>query len=292
MIIMRIKGGLGNQMFQYALAYAMSRERNVPFVFDLAFTKSMTYRKYRLPKLNVNEDRVVDNNDLNIKIKILKNAYVNKVCRLLKWPKHNCGDIVYWLETPIALQYGLFEIGNDNLYLDGYFQSDLYFKKYRADLLVQFTAKYREEEAFIKNRNYIISINNTVAVHVRQTDFKKFNKKRNTFHYVLDKTYYIDAINYMRSRLISPTFFWFSDDIHWVEENIGINEDFFFISSESENADIDDLLLMKSCKHIITANSTFSWWAAWLNENEHCIRIVPKRQYGMDGMIPSGWIKI
>ena len=90
----------------------------------------------------------------------------------------------------------------------------------------------------------------------------------------------------------TPVFFWFSDDMEWVKAYIGNSLDFQFVSIKTSHGDIDDMMLMKNCKHIITANSTFSWWAAWLNDHKEAIRIVPEKAYGMDGMIPDSWVKM
>ena len=78
----------------------------------------------------------------------------------------------------------------------------------------------------------------------------------------------------------------------WVKKHIGMSPDFRFIQMKTKHGDIDDMMLMKNCNHIITANSTFSWWAAWLNEKENVIRVVPQKPYGMNEMIPEGWIKV
>ena len=80
--------------------------------------------------------------------------------------------------------------------------------------------------------------------------------------------------------------------MEWVKEHVGSSDDFRFVRIHTKHGDIDDMMLMKNCKHIITANSTFSWWAAWLNENDNAIRIVPEKPYGMEGMIPTEWRKV
>ena len=87
-------------------------------------------------------------------------------------------------------------------------------------------------------------------------------------------------------------FFWFSDDIDWVKQNFGERENFRFVSLHTKHADIDEMMLMKNCKHIIAANSTFSWWASWLNEHKDALHICPAKRYGNLHMIPENWIKI
>ena len=285
---MRIKGGLGNQLFQYAAAYALSKRLNQSFQFNPAFTASMTERGYKFSELMVDVNATVPDNQLPRKVKLIKNAYINKGLRLMNAPKHNCGDCLYWLETRDVLQPEFFTIDAKNLYVDGYFQSEEYFKQHRTELLRQFLPNYEAEEPFLKALGQIQHYN-SVAVHVRRSDFKKDN---NPFHYLLDENYYRRAVSFIRSKVQSPVFFWFSDDMEWVKTHIGDAQDFVFVSIRTEHGDIDDMMLMKNCNHIITANSTFSWWAAWLNEHKDTIRVVPEKPYGMEGMIPAGWIKV
>lgn len=285
---MRIKGGLGNQLFQYAAAYSLAKRLNQPFQFDIAFTNNMTVRTYKFSELNVDVDTTISDKMLPKKIRFIKNKYINKLCRVLNLSKHKCGDYLYWIETKDIWQPNFFTIENGNLYVDGYFQSEEYFKDFRTDLLKQFTPRHTPEEEYKKILFEIKKVN-AVAVHVRRGDFKKDS---NPFHYLLDAQYYRNAIEYVKNRVNRPVFFVFSDDMNWVKENIENSFEFKFVNLESVHRDIDELMLMKNCNHIITANSTFSWWAAWLNENEKSIKIVPRKKYGMERMIPENWIKI
>ena len=96
----------------------------------------------------------------------------------------------------------------------------------------------------------------------------------------------------MHEHAYNPVFYWFSDEIEWVKEHFGGSLRFKFIRLTGENADLNELMLMSKCKNIITANSSFSWWAAWLNTNENAIIVAPKRKFGNEDMIPKNWIKI
>ena len=150
MIVMRIKGGLGNQLFQYAAAYALSKRLNQPFCFDPSFTGNMTARGYKLPQLCVASDEIIAADHLSSKIKGLKNKYVNKCCRLLNLSVHGCGNYLYWLETRDRWQPAFFTINNGNLYVDGYFQTEAYFKTFRQELLSQFSPRYEPEPAYLE----------------------------------------------------------------------------------------------------------------------------------------------
>ena len=288
MLVMRIKGGLGNQLFQYASAYALAKRLNQKMVFDPSFTANMTARGYKLPLLCVESDEVIYEEQLPKKVSLLKNLYINKLCRVLNIARHNCGEYIYWLETKDEWQTDFFTVDESNLYVDGYFQSENYFKQYRADLLKQIQPKYDPENEYLRALDEIRNCN-SVAVHVRRSDFKKDNC---AYHYLLDESYYEKAIQRMRELVENTVFFWFSDDMEWVKEHIGEADDFRFVRIQTQHGDIDDMMLMKNCHHIIAANSTFSWWAAWLNEHDDAVRIVPERPYGMEGMIPNGWIRV
>lgn len=288
MITMRIKGGLGNQLFQYAATYSLSKRLNQPFQFNPAFTPNMTVRGYKLPELNVDVDTVVRDDQIPGKIRWIKNFYINKAFRVLNLSKYKSDDFIYWIETKDEWQPEFFTIDEKNIYVDGYFQSEMYFKHHREELLRQFSPRYVEEAPYTEALTEIMKCN-AVAIHMRRSDFRRDKK---SFHYLLDADYYQKAIVYMRNNLNNPTFFWFSDDMDWVKAHMGKELDFRFLSVKTNHGDIDDMMLMKNCKHIITANSTYSWWAAWLNEHTDAVRIVPAKPYGMDGMIPESWIKM
>lgn len=288
MITMRIKGGLGNQLFQYAAAYALSKRLCQPFRFNPSFSANMTERGYKLSELNVDIDTVVKDDDLPVWITLRKNIYINKFSRMVNISKMKIGDTLYWLETKDTWLSDFFLINEKNIYVDGYFQSYKYFHTYRKELVEQFQPNYDPEPEYISALEKIKNTN-SVAVHVRRCDFKK---DRHRFHYILDADYYKKAIQHIRDAVDHPIFFWFSDDMDWIKEHIGDEIDFVFVNLKTTHGDIDDMMLMKNCNHIITANSTFSWWAAWLNENEDAIRVVPKKPYGMEGMIPKGWIRV
>ena len=285
MIIVRIKGGIGNQLFQYATAYALSRKLKKILGFNVGFTSNMTARGYRLSEFNI-VDNVVLDDKLPGAIKIFKNKYVNKSMRVLHIGNVKCNDWQYVLETKEDYNEHLLTLNSRKIYIDGYFQSYKYFEEYRSDLLKQLTPKQGFNTECLQVLDSIEKCN-SVAVHIRRGDFKK---SYNKFHYLLDVDYYQRAIDYMESVVENPVFFFFSDDIEWIKDNLGERECFRFINVKTR--DIDDLMFMKNCKHIITANSTFSWWGAWLNENDNAIRIVPQKSYGNYQMIPDGWIKM
>lgn len=287
MIIIRVKGGLGNQLFQYAAGCSLAERLNQKVLIDTSFFAGQSLRGYRLSSLNIENNELYGNE--KIRYEILKNRYINKALRMGKIGKvaiykNSC----YLLETRPDIMEDFFTLEEDNIFLDGYFQSEEYFKNSRIQLVKQFTPRYSPQGREAEIGSQIESVN-SVALHVRRGDF---TNEKSKFHYLLSKEYYDDAINYMASHVESPVYYWFSDDIDWVKSCFGEQYNFKYISLQTQNADIDELMLMKRCKHIVTANSTFSWWGAWLNINPLGIKIAPKKRFGNKKMIPEEWIKL
>ena len=282
-----IRGGLGNQLFQYASAYALARRLNQPLVLDASFYPKQTLRGFRLGCFHLSEHEVSERNDCMAEA-LYKQKMVNGLIRRTNFSTLPYKRGKYLIDHAGKFTPGFFTINAKNVFLNGYFQSEEYFAECRDELLKQLTPNYEPEPSYQEVLEAIRN-SNSVAVHVRRGDFVGDASK---FHYVLDAGYYENAICTMRKSVEEPSFFCFSDDIDWVKEQIRQTEDFQFVSLKTSHADIDEMMLMKSCKHIITANSTFSWWAAWLNENESAIRIVPDRPYGNDKMIPKGWMRL
>ena len=285
---MRLKGGLGNQLFQYAVAYSLAKRLRQTVQFNFALSRRMTRQKLDLAELNIEHHNFVESVDLPWQVNLLKNAYINKAIRMLNCSKIPAGDYLYWIETRDEFQKAFFDIEADNLYVDGYFSSAVYFQEYRKELLSQFTPAYQPEKQYLDMLEKI-QTSNAVAVHIRRGDFMT---STSDFHYNLPISYYTDAFEFISCRVSRPIFFWFSNDIDWVIQTFGMKENYVFPQLKTTHAGIDDMMLMKNCKHIIAANSTFSWWAAWLNENEHAYRIVPDRRFCVDDMNSGFWKKI
>lgn len=287
MIVVRLKGGLGNQLFQYATGYTLATKRGQRLALDLSLTRGMTNHSTKLDLLCVNSTNV-SNDDLPIWVRAKKNKYLNKMGRLTGGGCLSLGSWTYFLESSQEYHPELYGTFTENLYLDGYWQTERYFFDCRKELLRQIRPSYQQENEYIEALDRVSSCC-SVAMHVRRGDF---SHSRSRYHYLLDVGYYRRAISYIRGRLENPRFFWFSNDIDWVRREFGDEESFDFIRLGTKSADIDELMLMRECKNIVTANSTFSWWAAWLNDGDGVIRIVPSKPYGNDDMVPQSWTKL
>lgn len=290
MITIRIKGGLGNQLFQYAAGYSLARRLNQVVKVDTSFFPQQTLRGYKLGKLNLSYKEVLEKQ--NILTELYKSRCLNKALRIANISLLPCSTkLAYLLETKSDIVDEFFNISRTNIYIDGYYQSELYFREYKEELIKQFVPSYAMEDEYNLVLDEITQCE-SVAVHVRRGDFLSAQNDTNPNHYLLEEQYYQNALKYITEHVDTPMFFWFSDDIDWVKKNFGEKDNFQFISLHTKNADIDEMMLMKNCKHIIAANSTFSWWASWLNENKEALHVCPAKRYGNLHMIPENWIKI
>ncbi|HIP25044.1 MAG TPA: alpha-1,2-fucosyltransferase, partial [Archaeoglobus profundus] len=170
----------------------------------------------------------------------------------------------------------------------GYWQTEKYFSDIRTDILKDFTVKEKNTEIV---DNYLKQINNSnsVSIHVRRGDYLNHPDIG-----VLDISYYKNAIEYIYNKVENPTFYIFSNDISWCEKNLDFIDDKIIINNTK--SEIEDISLMKNCKYNIIANSSFSWWSAWLNINPSKIIIAPKiwmvKNPNNCKWVPDSWIEL
>lgn len=252
MITIRIIGGLGNQMFQYA--YAKSLESNGYKVqIDISKLKKDNLRGYQL-----------DAYKTDLKIAPLKTIILNKL-----------GIIKSLKEHSMSFNKDCLDI-KDNRYIKGYFQSEKYFLHIRSILLKQFSinTKLSSNSESIK-QEIINNQQSTCSLHIRRGDYIS-NEKANKVHGVCSIKYYKQAINIINERENKEVkYFIFSDDMQWSKKNIKI-KNAIYVENEKGAIPHEDILLMSLCANNITANSSFSWWGAWLNHNNDKIVVSPK----------------
>lgn len=269
MIIANLTGGLGNQMFQYAFGRAIA-ERNKTQL-KLHFTNALlnTPREFELDLFNITAS-LASKDDLS-KMGIIQNPMVNRVLYLvderfgIQLNKHIITE-----RFPYTYNKKHTEISDDH-YLQGYWSHTAYFEQIEDILRKEFTPKKPLDE---KNTKIIEQIKktNSVSLHVRRGDYIT-NKTGPRF---VGIEYYKTTIESMNDQLKNPTYFVFSDDINWCKDNLSpLLPKTVFIDHNTGRASYKDLILMSNCKHNITANSTFSWWGAWLNPNKSKIIISP-----------------
>ena len=159
-----------------------------------------------------------------------------------------------------------------NYYLAGTFQNEGYFKEIRPILLKEFQLKKKPVlEAELKT---VLIGRNTVSVHIRRGDYVTHQK---TFG-LCSLTYYKRAMQFIKERVKQPVFLFFSNDMKWVKDNFQAeaDEEYYYVNADGTLKDYEELYIMSKCKHNIIANSSFSWWGAWLNESDDKIVIAPK----------------
>ena len=265
MKIIQFLGGLGNQMFQYALYKALQKKHpNVKA--DLH-----GYRNYALH--NGFELENIFNIKLNKISPFTKNLY-NKHNR--KWLYRKLRRVLN-LRNAYQEEKSLFAFDPSILadpksrFYWGYWQNLQYFEAIAEELKIDFEFK---QELTGENQQILEQIKQTdsVSIHVRRGDYLKDPLLGG----LCGPEYYQTAINYMQANVASPVFFVFSDDIAWCQKHLTLEQAKFITWNKGTDSYID-MQLMSACKHNIIANSSFSWWAAWLNPNVAKMVIYPKK---------------
>jgi len=297
MIIVQLLGGIGNQMFQYAMARRLAYKRNVELKLDISIYKSYpqkcTIRTYDLACFNIQEKFAtrmeIEKLDMSqsrginrIKYKILKLVNKGKINRTVLKEENN-----YF--NPDVLNAG------NNLYIKGYWQSEKYFADIKGIIQSDFTIKYTLEG---KNKESakIIDDTTSVSLHIRRGDYIS-DRKTNQFHGICSLDYYKTGINILIDKFGKLNLFVFSDDIDWVKENLKTDLPTAYIDHNTHGKHYEDMRLMSLCKHNIIANSSFSWWGAWLNRNPDKVVIAPIKWFNnlsanSNDIIPENWVRI
>jgi hypothetical protein len=283
MINVILNGNLGNNLFQYAVGKHLAIKNKTAL-------RLLTYNKHDILGRK--------------KTKLLSMFTIEPVAAYaslihwvigrriaIKWPFYK--DKVYkeksWGFHPEVLTL------KNGAYLDGYFQSEKYFKN--IDHIIRNNLRFNkeafgEEGAIYKEQ--IMNLN-SVGLHIRRGDYLK-----SQLHNVCNMKYYANSIAYMQDQLASPHFFVFSDDLEWCYENIHVSNCSFVNIQAAKKNPIIDFQLMSLCKHNIISNSTFSWWAACLNNNHEKVVVAPNRWFNDDRMndqalqdtIPAEWVRM
>lgn len=290
MITVILSGGLGNQMFEYAAARALSLCLNSQLHIDtyiLTKKTKATIRNYELAIFNIHTP--ISNSIINkIAIKIFG------VIRSRKTGYSFLNKLGIFRDEKAQYYDIRFKSLPEKTTLFGYFQNENYFRDISEQLRIDFTFRIPLEGRNSEIRN-AIEQKTSVSIHIRRGDYANSNSNLP----ILDISYYKKAIEYItyQSQVKNPHFYIFSDGIEWVKQNLDLsNFNHEFIDwNENEDSYID-MQLMSICKHNIIANSSFSWWGAWLNNNPKKIVIAPQQWYKEntskhpEGFIPDGWI--
>lgn len=276
-IIQCLDGGLGNQMFQYANCYAVANDNNMGLsIYSLYNDLIPGSRENGLSFFCIPEQF-----NKNVPFSVLLSGtkcVINRIINIFFKTKLNCSicvnnSLISTIEeTEMAYQPIDVSAKKEFYLLKGFWQSSLYFSNYRSEILKLFTLKEQYLQKVLERKEYqqIVNDDLSVAIHVRHGDFQKIG-------WVIDPEYYISAKAIMTQRLGKPHFYVFSDDISWCRGFFCDAQDVTFVESDSTAFSYEDMFLMSKCKHNIIANSTYSWWGAYLNCNPNQIVIAPNQ---------------
>ena len=279
MIVVKLMGGMGNQMFQYALGRSLSIKYNTQLKIDLSFLKNknmgtnFTYRDYDLNIFNMSEDFEIGSVNL-LGVNEPNFSYSQPLIDMIKSKMDE--DV------------------NNSFLLNGYWQTPKYFQDIEDQIRTDFTFRDKVEEAdeSIKEILNQIKSTNSVLLNVRRTDYLNTD-----YHGVMGDEYLKKGVELIESKIENPHYFLFSDDVEWCKDNIKFDNMTIVDHSYKGDRFSYYLQLMKNCKHFIIPNSSFAWWAAWLNEDSDKIVIAPEKWFtdsniNTSDLIPDNWIRI
>ena len=291
MIIISIFGGLGNQMFQYAAARRLSYIHKTPLFLDISRIRNKAF------PIKAPRDFALE--IFNVKILFASQKQISRCTGKYQTLFHNIfykiGQKINRHQLIKEPHYHFYpELFNapNNCYLSGYWQSEKYFFDIEHIIRDEFSFKNNLTSIYVPVIEKIVATN-SVCIHIRRTDFVT---NPNVHLHNLD--YFFRAVSIINQKISQPHFFIFSDDIDWCTQNVKLSHPTTFVPKvlSGENAQ-GHLHLMTLCKHFILSNSTFGWWAAWLQPSKDKIVITPRNWFGISkldskDLIPESWLKI
>lgn len=281
-------GGLGNQMFQYAAGRSLSLQNNIPFKIDFDCPYKHVNYSYNL---NVFLQQAEQADFLELWKSKPKTKFAKRLF-MLAGKNYNCKLVREKKEFTFNSDF--FSIPDES-YVSGFFQTEKYFSEFEEVIRKDFTFNIDPSVANQKFMSEIIS-ENAVSLHIRRGDYVKI-KETNNFHGVCSIAYYESAIQLIADKISDPVFYIFSDDMQWVKENFNLSQPHVYVDINNASTNYEDMRLMSICKHHIIANSSFSWWGAWLNPSKNKTVIAPKQwmkdpQIQTSDLIPDNWIRL
>lgn len=281
MIVVRLSGGIGNQLFQYGVGYSLSKQSNLPLLFD---TSSFTSKSPRSLLLN----------ELIHDLPVISYPLLETLVEPRNFIKRITRNILGFATIPKVLEPhpGFCDdiaLINYPCYLKGSFISYKYFSNWNDEFIstIEFSETLKNEALTSLNT---VTKNNLVCISIRRGDFLDYSELN-----VCGREYYERCISWVRANLDNPEFLFFSDDIDWVKENF-VDEDFNYWDVKEYHI-LMKLYAMTRCCHFIISNSSYSWWGAWLNKNESKVVLCPSKvvkngSFPVNDYYPDSWVKI
>lgn len=290
MIIVQLSGGFGNQLFQYAAGLSLAEHRKVDIKVDISLLLNPDIVTGTIRQLDIfnllNPPQKATEQEINFFTDLpLGSKYFEK-CRPFYKRK-------VYKEKSNQFDNNFFNAG-DNLLLKGNRQSEKYFKKYETKIKAEFSLAEKWITP-VKHIGERFRQQNSISVHIRRGDY--LTPVALQWLGLLPISYYSKGIEIVAKNQQQGKFYIFSDDIEWTKQNLHIPHNHEFVSGILTKNSMEDFYLMSQCRHNVIANSTFSWWAAWLNSYEKKIVIAPKQWYNKanldtSDLIPESWIRL
>jgi len=292
---MKLKGGLGNQLFQYACGRALTLDSGKKLVLDISrfdsHRRNETPWPYALSDFHIKAQVGLSPfQGRLLKASGKKRGLKKKIAQLLFPVTHvtEAGFVYQEAARATALTGAYF--------FDGYWQSAKYFDHQRTALLddLQLTQPLSARSQALLDKISLSS--SSVALHIRRGDYVT-NASANAVHGTCTIDYYLNAMSHMENTFVAPVFFVFSDDIEWAKSNLGNKHSMVFANYDQNVPAHEDMHLISACQHQVIANSSFSWWGAWLNRNPDKIVIAPQKWFqdaklDTRDLVPDAWVKI
>jgi hypothetical protein len=288
-IIVQLTGGLGNQLFQYAMGSMLASNNQCELKLDLSTFETYEWHEYSLAPFAI-AAKIAGSRECAIS----KGENLSLLNRILKKLSNNQTNNIVEQSLLYDSRYVNFK---GSAYVTGYWQSEKYFKgienKIREDLKIRIEPSASNKVLLDKIRS-----GNAVSLHIRRGNFVSIDFV-NKVHGTCSIDYYQNAVNLISKKISNPVFYIFSDDIPWAKQSLSLNFETVIVDINDAKTDYEDLRLMSTCKHHILANSTFSWWGAWLNPSKEKVVIAPKIWFAdekLNGetadLIPDEWMRI
>ena len=281
MIKVRLSGGLGNQLFQYAFAYSLFNNGYDVTLDSSGFNVDAAHNGLELDEYDLklavsNRISVMD----RLKYRVAaNNKYLAKIIQGVNIER-SYGFDPQMMRPPA------------NSLIAGYFQNEKYFKHHRTELIQEFMLPLNLRSSIGNQINLIKEYPGITSIHVRRGDYLLHPE----IYGVCNKDYFHRAICLINDKYPDTKFFFFSDDMSWVKKNFSHSN---FLFAEANNSPKQDLYLMSLCSHHILSNSSFSWWGAWLNHSVYKTIVAPIRWYANDELnlsvsdiVPADWLRI
>jgi hypothetical protein len=292
-MIIRFKGGLGNQMFQFALGTSLENHYGKRCYYDYRYLEcrnpreNFVFRKYNLDIFGIHARKVTSiqyhiiNKFANIKIPIRLKRILSQ--RFFFHVLH---------DKSMRFNPQIHNLKSNNYYLDGYWQSYMYFQK--SEKLIRSLFDPKKIRISNSGLDDLIINKNSVCINVRRADFVNISSTSDFLGFV-GAEFYKNALNYLNKHIKNPFFFIFSDDLEWCRDFFDFLPNSYLVDHTFAGTSFSNYFrLMTLCRHFIIPNSTFAWWAAWLSPNSNKLVIAPQNWFkgASDDLIPPQWVRI